>query len=397
MIRKVNFTKALLSSMRPSKPGERLVLIDTKIPGLQCRINHTGVVTFSVYRRIKSGRPERITLGRLSDITVEQARVNAEKINACIASGNNPAEVKRAHRSEITFKELFEQYLERHSKWKKRSWQDDRARYRLYLEKPLGNKKLSHITRLDIASIHSGITKQMKEKGKSPSSTQYKSGATANRVLALVSVVFNWGISTGLCENNPARGIKKNTEKSRERFLQPEELAGFLQSVREEESDDIRDYVMLSLFTGARRSNVLSMKWEQVSFQQKLWCIPHSKNNESVLVPLVDEVMDILKGRKDNESEYVFPAKGKTGHLQEPWKGWQRILKRAGIKDLRLHDLRRTMGSWQAITGSSTIIIGKSLGHKSQQATAIYARLHLDPVRRSIETATAAIMNAAQQ
>ncbi len=182
---------------------------------------------------------------------MNRRRVNAEKINACIASGNNPAEVKRAHRSEITFKELFEQYLERHSKWKKRSWQDDRARYRLYLEKPLGNKKLSHITRLDIASIHSGITKQMKEKGKSPSSTQYKSGATANRVLALVSVVFNWGISTGFMpENNPARGIKKNTEKSRERFLQPEELAGFLQSVREEESDDIRDYVMLSLFTG---------------------------------------------------------------------------------------------------------------------------------------------------
>ena len=91
----------------------------------------------------------------------------------------------------------------------------------------------------------------------------------------------------------------------------------------------------------------------------------------------------------------MFPGDGKHGHYHDPRKGWLRILKRAGIENLRLHDLRRTLGSWQAKTGASLVVIGKSLGHKSPQATAVYARLDLDPVRKSMETATAAILQAA--
>src|SRR6185503_5001402 len=94
-------------------------------------------------------------------------------------------------------------------------------------------------------------------------------------------------------------------------------------------------------------------------------------------------------------TQYVFPGSGKSGHLEEPKKGWQRILTRAGIADLRIHDLRRTLGSWQAKQGASLAIIGKSLNHKNQNTTAIYARLDLDPVRDSVNTATSAMMAAA--
>lgn len=94
-------------------------------------------------------------------------------------------------------------------------------------------------------------------------------------------------------------------------------------------------------------------------------------------------------------NEYVLPGNGRTGHLVEPKKGWSHILKDAGIENLRIHDLRRTLGSWQAITGASLTIIGKSLNHKSPQTTAIYARLDLDPVRASVKKATNAILTAA--
>jgi integrase len=94
-------------------------------------------------------------------------------------------------------------------------------------------------------------------------------------------------------------------------------------------------------------------------------------------------------------SGFVFPGKGQTGHLAEPKKGWARVLHRAGLSDLRIHDLRRTLGSWQAKQGASLAIIGKSLNHKNQNTTAIYARLDLDPVRHSVNTATDAIMAAA--
>ena len=92
----------------------------------------------------------------------------------------------------------------------------------------------------------------------------------------------------------------------------------------------------------------------------------------------------------------MFPSHGKTGHLAEPKKGWKRILKNAKLDDLRLHDLRRTMGSWQARTGSSLQIIGKTLGHKSVATTSIYARLDVDPVRESMERAVTAMRKSSE-
>ncbi len=110
---------------------------------------------------------------------------------------------------------------------------------------------------------------------------------------------------------------------------------------------------------------------------------------------LVDEAVFLLQQRKTAiTSDFVFPGAGGTGHLTEPKKGWQRIREKANITNLRLHDLRRTLGSWQARTGASLAIIGKSLNHKSPQATSIYARLDLDPVRASVEKATKAMLEA---
>ena len=102
----------------------------------------------------------------------------------------------------------------------------------------------------------------------------------------------------------------------------------------------------------------------------------------------------VLESRKGNGSDFVFPGPGKSGHIADPKSGWKRILTAAEIKDFRLHDLRRTLGSWQAATGASLPVIGKSLGHHDVATTAIYARLDLDPVRLSVDTAAAAIIAA---
>jgi len=127
------------------------------------------------------------------------------------------------------------------------------------------------------------------------------------------------------------------------------------------------------------------------------WLIPaaKAKSKEPIRVVLSPVALNILQTRKPaSTSEWVFPGRGESGHLEEPKKAWKRILKRASITDLRLHDLRRTLGSWQAATGASLPIIGKSLGHSSLQATQIYARLDLDPVRASVNKATDAMLIA---
>jgi integrase len=138
----------------------------------------------------------------------------------------------------------------------------------------------------------------------------------------------------------------------------------------------------------------MAMRWEEINFERREWLIPETKNGEALRVHLIDNVLEILKRRLQDygKQEWVFEGHGETGHLVEPKSGWKRILQRAGIKDLRIHDLRRTLGSWQAATGANSFMIGQSLGHKSSQSTAVYARLNIDPVRESVEKATQAML-----
>ncbi len=179
--------------------------------------------------------------------------------------------------------------------------------------------------------------------------------------------------------------------------MQGDELPRFFQALAEEQNDTIRDYVATSLLTGARKANVQSMQWSDISFDREEWRIKETKNRTPQTVTLAPEVLTILRSRKPSHpTRFVFPGEGKTGHLTTPNKGWQRILKRAGIEDLKIHDLRRTLGSWQAKLGTSLAIISKSLNHKNIATTSIYARLDSNPVRESVNAATAAILEAAR-
>ena len=376
---KFNFTKKFIESLPKPEIGKRTYYYDTKVRGLGIGITDKGTQTFIVYRKI-DGRPERIILGRYPDLSIENARVGAAKINSKIAQGENPNREKNALRAESTLRELFDRYLEQHAKPHKKTWKSDGAQYKFHLCH-WDKHKISKLHKSDIESLHAKIGRE-------------RGPYTANRILALLSVMFSKAISWGWKYPNPTIGIKKFREKSRERFLQGEELPRFFQALAEEPNRTLADFFMICLLTGARKSNVLSMRWQDINFEQETWRIEETKSGSSHVVPLSLEVLNILKPMlKKRTSEWVFPsATSKSGHLQEPKNVWKRILKKADLRDLRLHDLRRTLGSWQAATGANSYIIGKSLGHKTQQATAIYARLNIDPVRASVAKATEAMM-----
>ncbi len=218
----------------------------------------------------------------------------------------------------------------------------------------------------------------------------------ANRLLALVRAMFNVASAIGFEGHNPTAGVKKFKETSRDRYLQPDELPKFFASLDAEPNETLKDFFRVALFTGARRANVQAMKWDQLDLTAGVWRIPDTKSGDPVLVHLSSVVVEVLKGRKENStSAWVFATHSKTGHLVEPKTAWRRLLHRAGLADLRPHDLRRTLGSFQAAAGASLLTIGKALGHKSQGATAVYARLDLDPVRTAVDAATALILAAA--
>ena len=379
MQKNINFIKKTLDSLKLPDKNKRYYFYDTKIKGLELMVTEQGTKSFKVYRKF-NGKPVRVTLGKYPEMTIENARNEAQRVIADMISGKNPNEEKKNIRSEITFGEIFKIFMERHSKVMKKTWKADEGEIKRFLSAWF-NKKLSTITKQEIQLIHEKIKKE---------NGLYQ----ANRMLARIHIIYNKAIEWGWNGTNPASSIKKFKEKSRDRFLHPDELPRFFESLEAEANSTIKDYIYVSLFTGARKSNVLSMKWEDINFERCEWLIPETKNGESLRVHLTEKVIDILKNRLQSNpnSKWVFESIGKTGHLVEPKSGWKRILQRASIKDLRLHDLRRTLGSWQAATGANSYIIGRSLGHKNQQSTAIYARLSIDPIKESVEKAAQAML-----
>lgn len=375
-----NFTKKALFALIPQdKPT---TYHDTGKRGLKLVVHPSGIRTFILYKKIK-GRPERVTLGRFPDCSIENARKKVDQCNAKIADGINPNQEKRVLRAEMTLDDLFQKYLTSHAKLHKKSWKEDEDQYNRYLTS-WKNKKLSVISKAGIQKIHTELG----------SEHPY----AANRLLALLHALFNKATEWGWQQPNPASGIKKFKEKSRDRFIQSDELPKFFEALRDESNETVRDYILISLLTGARRSNVLAMRWDEINFTTGIWTIPDTKNGESHKVPLVPEAIEILQTRQNSNIKnipWVFPSYSKSGHLVEPKKVWQRILGRAKIKNLRIHDLRRSLGSWQAATGANLSIIGKTLAHKNVSTTAIYARLSLDPVRDAMNKATQAIYQAA--
>ena len=377
-------TKSLLSRLASPGVGKRQVIYDTETPKLAVRMTHTGVRAFYVVKR-KGGTMVWLKLGTFPDMTCEQARNEAGKALGEFANGANPAAVKRAVKVELTFGEAFDDFLDRKRKRdgspiSDKTKRDYRDLLRLYLD-VIRSKKLSAIERSEIKAIHAKTTK--------------KSAAQADRVVAVVSAVYTFMLANELFSGqNPATLIQKNPAPSRDRFLQAHELTPFFKALSESTNEVMRDLFLIALLTGARRSNVSAMRWADIDLLTGVWRIAKTKNGTPQTVTLSPEAVTVLARRKAS-GVFVFPGSGKTKHIVEPKNAWAKLLKQAGIEDLRIHDLRRTLGSWQARTGASLPIIGKSLNHKTHQATAIYARLDLDPVRQSVNTATAAMMEAA--
>lgn len=385
MTEKINFTMAAIERLKPITGGRRWVY-DDKTPGLTVLVTPTGSKAFYWLKKI-NGQTERFRLGGFPDLTVDTARTLATRHNADASKGVNPADLKRKDRGELTLGTLWELFLEFHAPRKKASSiAEDRRLWKRYLES-WQTRKLSSITNADVRKWHSRLGS---DHGK----------YAANRALALLSMLFSVAKDHGEWKQlNPCEGVKKFAEKSRDRFLQPDEVPAFLNALDALPDQQAANVFRLCLFTGARKGNVLAMRWEDIDLAGATWNIPDTKANDSQLVALVPEAVELLTTMEKTRtgSPYVFPvsrAGCQTGHLQNVQKHWKALTDAAGLPPLRVHDLRRTLGSWQALQGASLQIIGKGLGHKHNTTTQRYSRLTLEPVRQSMAKAVSAIVAA---
>jgi integrase len=378
------FTMAALEKFVGQHQGERLVIHDLEVPGLIGELREGGAMSFYLYRRI-DGRPSRYRIGRFPLVTVESARRQARIKIGEIADGKNPIEERRQSRRSFVLSAIWEhrlQYLKAHCqpntvKEDTYYWDCQFAAFR--------NRQLKTITKKEMIDWHAKIG-------------EVNGHFYANRCLSLMATLFNMAADDlDYAGANPCRKIKRFPEPKRTRFLLPEELEPFFTALAQEASQQNQDFFVVTLFVAARRGNVQAMRWEEVNLPSATWTIPRTKNGESQTVPIPAPALEVLKRRQKSagNNPWVFPSElNPSGHMHSPKNAWERLRKRSGIKNLRMHDLRRTLASWQAATGASLPIIGKTLGHKSSSATEIYARLHLGPVKTAMDVAAAAILKA---
>ncbi len=374
----INFTEKNLLDLPVPTTDKAAVYYDTGQAGLCVMITYGGTKTYYFYTKFL-GAPKRVKIGRVGVTKLVDARMKARELRTEADKGNDPAQERNEALRDMTLKQFFNtQYFPRHVLVYTRPKSQAKAEtmFRNYLGE-FHNRKMISITRADLERMHVTLRDRI-------------SLYTANRTLALVKHMYNKAIEWGYPSRhgNPAVGIKMFRERSRERFLLPDEIKRFFAALNEEPNEVFKNYVLLSLFIGQRRQNMLSMRWSNVDLDLGYVLFPDSKNGDPQRIPLITQALDILKEMRQHATDdWVFSsnAGSKSGHFEDLHRPWYALLERAGIEDMRIHDLRRTFGSYQAITGASLHFIGKALGDKTTAATQVYSRLTMDPIRDSIQ------------
>ena len=332
-------------------------------------------------------------------MTPVQARQRAIEALAGIGGGADPVEeqrVKNADQEVTTLREFASLYLEQHAKHHRKSWPEDKRRLEKHIVSAMGNKRLDAVKRTDVASLHAKIGA--------------RSPVEANRVVQLLRAVYNYANSIGVVPKgfeNPAEmdadgknGVKPFRERSRQRYVLQREMPKLLNAIDEEENPYVRAAFQLFLYMGLRRSELLGARWEHLDLDRGRNPDPRYKvRRVSGSTHLAPSGRNTAGASRMLGNPHVFPGHKKGTNLKDVDKNWQTVRERAGCPDLTLHDLRRTVGSWMATSGTSIHVIGKVLGHApgDTKATAIYAQLAQEAPNRALDTHAAAIEEAMEQ
>jgi len=366
-------------AMRKGRPTARL-LFDRKVIGFGLKVSAGGAKTYFVQYRQGSGRAapkRRYTIGKHgSPWTVETARQEALRILGRVVGGANPAEEKKLDPTQ-TVRRLAERFLEIHvAKKKPRTVQTYRALIERLILPELGTARVPDLTAVHIGTLHYKLR---------------QTRVTANRTVTLLSKMLAWGHRNGfpLPGDNPCRGLERYAERPRERFLRPNELTRLGDALTAADGDPANLYqvaaVRLLIFTGARMTEILTLRWSWIDLDNGVVRLPDSKTGAKT-IHLSAPARAVLDGLPRVSGNPHVIVGGKTGaHLVNLEKPWRRIRKVAGLDDVRLHDLRHSFASVGAGAGMGLPMIGKLLGHSQPQTTARYAHLDRDPVTAANE------------
>ena len=356
-----------------------VVVWDNTLPGFGVRVKPSGVRSYIIqYRNRNTSTSRRLTIGQHGPLlTLDQAKKQARAMLADAMRGEDPVEIRKTARRAPSIADLAVDYLERHAVPKKRpkSVRDDRAMLDNIILPKLGAKKVDAIGRRDVEAIQVG----MKDR-------PYQ----ANRVLSLLSKMFNLAIEWKWRPDNPAKGIERYQEQKRERWLSDEELRHLCAVLDEHPNTRAANAVRLQLLTGARLGEVLTSRKEDFDLHRGIWTKPshQTKQKRTEHLPLSDQALmlvTLIIETSDAGSPFLFPGNKPGQSLREIKKFWSAVMRKAGIANYRRHDNRHTYASHLVSSGLSLEIVGRLLGHTTTTTTKRYAHLADDPLRAAAD------------
>jgi len=383
-------TKAIVDRLNPGQ-----IAWDADVTGFGVRCQRRYKIFILKYRIF--GRPRWISIGKHgAPWTVELARKEAKRLLGQVAAGIDPADARDMAKGDLTISELCDLYLKEGCTTKKPSTlATDRGRIERHIKPILGHRRVRQVSRGDVQrllqDVADGRTATDQKTGFRGRAVVTGGKGVATKTVALLSAIFNFAIDRGHCAENPAKGVKTFKTKNSERFLSAEELSRLGEALSKAEQEGANPFAIAAIrllaLTGARKSEILALHWHRnsngagyVDFDRACLHLLDSKTDEK-RIPLGAPALDLLANLpRIAGNPFVFPGNS-GGHFVGLQKVWNQIRRRAGLEDVRLHDLRHSYASTAVASGDSLYLVGKVLGHRQVSTTSRYAHLSDDPLR----------------
>lgn len=379
---KVDFDSKTLDSLTIPAGKQKVTLTDTRTRGLQFELRQNG--GFFNFRYSMHGRQRGIPIGRYGLLKITDARKRALELARMVALGQDPLNIKDEQRQCPTFHEFFMNKYLPFVKVDKRSWDTDDSLYRNHLKEVFGDTKMNQITK--------GIVRDFLH-------TKVGNGSakgTVNRMLVLLRYNFNLAIDweTAGVKENPAKGVKPFQENNKiERYVTQEESLTLKEALETSENPMLKYIIAFLLVTGARKQEALKAKWEDIDLTANVWRIPLSKSGKVRHITLSETAVNFLTlvqghnakllGQSYNPCPYVFPNPKTLKPFCTIFYSWDTARKKAGLPEVRIHDLRHTFASTLVNNGVSLYEVQKLLGHAHIRTTERYAHLKQERLQES--------------
>lgn len=379
----MRITKSIVDKIEPPKDRDQAFYRDDQLKGFAVRVTASGVKSFIVEKLI-SHKVRRITLGRYGELTVEQARREAQKLLGKIATGIDPiAEKQSAKASVVTLAEVFEDYLNARKSLKPKTLYDYKNTMRIAFT-DWKKKPLLTITKDKVIKYHEKLGEK-------------HGNAYANQAMRVLRALFNFAAGQyedaagrSLITENPVKRLSQARAwyrvERRQTFIRSHELAAWSKGVMELQNETLRDYLMIILFTGLRRQEAAQLQWKQVDLKAKTLTISDTKNRQSHTLPLSSYLHTLFSRRKQTSiSDFIFPGPGKGGYIIEPRKQMAKVIEATGIQ-FTVHDLRRTFITIAESLDIPAYALKRLLNHKmGGDVTAAYIILDVERLRKPMQ------------